>query len=298
MTPLEARTAYRQSCAALALAPDRPVATEDHRTADGVPVRVYRPATDAVLAPCLLYLHGGGWVIGDLETHDGICRTLALEAGCAVVALDYPLAPEHPFPAAIDSVLATVAWLHRDGASIGIDATRLAIGGDSAGANLATVACLLLRDRGEALPLMQLLFYPATDLRAQSGSYARITDGVPLTAARSRWFVRHYLQDLQHAQDWRASPLLAPSLAGLPPAWLLTVGHDPLRDEGIAYAHRLEEAGVVVAHLHVSDQIHGLLTLGRALPQAAPVLRQAAAVLARAVGASATDASRVAGPAA
>ena len=211
-------------------------------------------------------------MIGGLDTHDGVCRALALQSGCMVVALDYPLAPEHPFPAALDSVIETIGWLRASAPALGFDPQRLAIGGDSAGANLAAVACLMLRDAGAARPVLQLLFYPATDLRAVSASYGRVTEGVLLTAARSRWFLQHYLSDFAQANDRRASPLLAPSLADLPPAWVLTVGHDPLRDEGIAYARRLEECGVPVTHLHLSDQIHGLLTLGRALPQAAVVI--------------------------
>nr|WP_321986806.1 alpha/beta hydrolase [uncultured Lichenicoccus sp.] len=285
----EARDAYRQSCASLGLRPAAELVVEAHASGSGLPLRLYRPLAEAdgALPACLLYLHGGGWVIGDLDTHDGICRTLALRSGCLVVSLDYPLAPEHPFPAAIEGVVETIGWLRDAAPALGFDPLRFAIGGDSAGANLATVACLLLREAGEPMPVLQLLFYPATDLRAGSGSYARVTEGVLLTAARSRWFLQHYLSEPGQTQDWRASPLLAPSLAGLPPAWILTVGHDPLRDEGTAYAKRLEEAGVVIAHLHLSDQIHGLLTLGRALPQAAVVLEQASQALRRF-----TDASR------
>ena len=134
----------------------------------------------------------------------------------------------------------TIGWLLASAPALGFDPGRLAIGGDSAGANLAAVACLMLRDAGMAMPVMQLLFYPATDLRAVSASYGRVTEGVLLTAARSRWFLQHYLSDPGQAEDWRASPLLAPSLASLPPAWILTVGHDPLCDEGIAYAGRLK----------------------------------------------------------
>ena len=295
VTPDEARSAYRQTCTALAASPAGALRVEDRSTDGGVPIRFYqphgKPEAGAGLPACLLFLHGGGWVIGDLDTHDGICRALALRSGCVVAALAYPLAPEHPFPAAIDSVVAALGWLRASAPALGFDARHFAIGGDSAGANLATVACLQLRDAGMAMPVMQMLFYPATDLRATSGSYRRITEGVLLTAARSRWFVQHYLRDPARATDWRASPLLAPSLAGLPPAWILTVGHDPLRDEGIAYARRLEESGVAVTHLHLSDQIHGLLTLGRALPQAAMVINQAALALKHL-----TDASRAVAP--
>jgi acetyl esterase len=276
-----ARQMYRESCAAFSLPPVALPAVEDHTAPDGSAVRIYRPVVDEVALPWLFYLHGGGWVLGGLDTHDSICRTLARDSGRCVVALDYPLAPEHPFPAALDSALSAIAWIRADPALFGIDPQRMAIGGDSAGAALAASCCLVLRETGLPLPRLQLLFYPATDLTASSESYARITSLVPLTASRMRWFLDRYLRDPEQALNWRASPLRAASLAGLPPAFLVTAGHDPLRDEGIAYGQRLEQEGVRTVHLHLGDQIHGFLTLGRALRRAGPVLEQAAHELAR-----------------
>ncbi|WP_428392130.1 alpha/beta hydrolase [Lichenicoccus sp.] len=276
----EARLAYQQSCAAFALpAPTLP-SVEDLPGPDGCALRIYRPVVGDASLPWLFYLHGGGWVMGGLDTHDAVCRNLAHGSGCCVIAPDYPLAPEHPFPAALDSVLATLAWLRTQADTLRLRPDRMAIGGDSAGANLAASCCLILRDTGLEAPRLQLLFYPATDLRATSDSYARVNSRVPLTGDRMRWFIRHTLRDPADALDWRASPLLAPSLAGLPPCLLVTAGHDPLRDEGIAYAQRLEHEGGRVTLLHLADQIHGFLTLGRALPRAARVLQQAAQELA------------------
>ena len=285
LTVADARLAYRQSCAAFALPALTLPSVEDRTGPDGRPLRIYRPVTGDAALPWLFYLHGGGWVLGGLDTHDAICRGLAQGSGCCVVTPDYPLAPEHPFPAALDSVLATLAWLRTQTSELRLRPDRMAIGGDSAGANLAASCCLILQDAqlGDAslgAPRLQLLFYPATDLRATTDSYARVNSRVPLTGERMRWFIRHALRDPADALDWRASPLLAPSLAGLPPCLLITAGHDPLRDEGIAYAQRLEREGGRVTLLHLADQIHGFLTLGRALPRAARVLQQAAVELA------------------
>ena len=270
-----AREEFRKTCASLGLPRVELPSVEDHTAPDGLGVRVYRPIEDDADQPWLLYLHGGGWVLGDLDTHDPLCRTLAKASGCCVVALDYPLAPEHPFPDALNNAIDAIAWIHARADLFRLDPMRMSIGGDSAGATLAISCCLTLRNTGVTAPLLQLLFYPATDLTASSESYARITDTVPLTASRMHWFLQQYLSDPAQALDWRASPLLAPSLAGLPPAFVVTAGHDPLRDEGIAYARRLEGEGVRVTHLHLGDQIHGFLTLGRVLRRATPVLEQA-----------------------
>lgn len=271
-----ARGMFRESCAAFSLPSVALAQVEDRVAPGGAALRVYRPVAGEAGRPWLLYLHGGGWVLGDLDTHDPICRTLAQDSGRCVIALDYPLAPERPFPAALDSVLSAIRWITANPGLFGIDPVRMAIGGDSAGGALAASACIALREAGLPLPAFQLLFYPATDLTASSDSYGQITSTVPLTGSRMRWFLAHYLHDPDDALDWRASPLLATSLAGLPPAFVVTAGHDPLRDEGIAYAHRLERERVRVTHLHMGDQIHGFLTLGRALRRAVPVLEQAA----------------------
>ena len=276
-----ARRNYRDSCLGFGLPAAEMASVEDRNAGDGSRVRIYRPIESEAALPCLLYLHGGGWVVGDLDTHDSLCRLLARDSGFCVIALEYPRAPEHRFPAALDCAFAAIGWIRGNASALRIEPGRLAIGGDSAGAALAASCCLMLRDAGLEMPRLQILFYPATDLRARSDSYARITSRVPLTAARMHWFLGHYLRDPADALDWRASPLLAPSLAGLPPAFMVTAGQDPLRDEGVAYAQRLEQDGVGVTLLHLADQIHGFLTLGRVLRRAGPVLEQAARELAR-----------------
>lgn len=284
LSPAEARQAYSASRAVLQPPPDEVAEVRDVSIpgpAGPLTLRLYRGmgASDARALPCLLYLHGGGWVLGDLESHDGVCRRLANLAGCRVIAVDYRLAPEHRFPAAVEDSAAALAWTAGHAAELGVDPARIAVGGDSAGGNLAAVLALMGRDGAAPASAFQLLLYPAVDLAAESGSYARITEGVPLTAATMRYFVEHYAPDAGQRGDWRASPLRAASLEGTPPALVLTVGHDPLADEGRAYAERLEAEGVRVAALHLSDHVHGLLTMGRVVGAGDPVLHYAAAAL-------------------
>ena len=227
-------------------------------------LRAYRGKDAPETAPCLVFYHGGGWVIGDLDSHDVPCRAIANAASCRVISVDYRLAPEHKFPAAFDDAAAALRFVSAQASRLGVDPARIAVGGDSAGGNLAAAVALLARDDAATpTPVFQLLIYPAVDLAMTAASYQRITEGVPLTANTARWFRDHYLAGPEDATDWRASPLRASSLKGLPPALVLTVGLDPLCDEGIAYARRLDEDGVRVAHLHFADQIHGALTMGR-----------------------------------
>ena len=267
MSPAEARAAYSAGRPILQ-PPPADVAEMRDLTVPGpageIPLRLYRGlGTESGTAlPCLLYLHGGGWVVGDLESHDGVCRQLANIAGCCVVAVDYRMAPEHRFPASVDDAAAAFAGVVAHAGAWGIDPGRIAVGGDSAGGNLAAVLALMGRDGTLPLPVFQLLIYPAVDLVMTAGSYARVTSGVPLTAATMRWFVDLYVPSPQDRIDWRASPLRAASLAGAPPAFVMTVAHDPLCDEGRAYAERLEQEGVAVTALHVGDQPHGLMTMG------------------------------------
>lgn len=280
----EARQAYAASRAVLQPLPDE-VAEARDLTIPGpggpLALRLYRGAgtSDAAALPALLYLHGGGWVLGGLDSHDGVCRRLANLAACRVVAVDYRLAPEHRFPAAIDDAAAALAWVAANAAALGVDPARLAVGGDSAGGNLAAVLALMGRDGAAPASACQLLLYPVVDLAMDAASYARITTGVPLTAATMRWFADHYAPEPAQRLDWRASPLRAGRLGGTPPALVLTVAHDPLVDEGRAYAGRLEAEGVRVAALHLSDQIHGMLTMGRVIAAADPALCYAAAAL-------------------
>jgi acetyl esterase len=225
-------------------------------------VRLYRPASapaDAKL-PALVYAHGGGWVFGNLDSHDVLCAQLALEAGIAVFHVDYRLAPEARFPGAFDDVVAALKWVAANGASVGIDPTRLAIGGDSAGGNLAAAVSLWARDHGGPKLLMQLLAYPVTDAVARAESYRHFEDGYGLNAVTMEWFFDHYTPDRTSRGDWRVSPLRAASLAGLPPALVVTAGYDPLRDEGRAYAWRLQQEGTQADLVEFGGMLHGFLS--------------------------------------
>lgn len=227
-----------------------------------LPVRIYRPASapaDAKL-PALVYAHGGGWVFGNLDSHDVLCAQLALEAGIAVFHVDYRLAPEARFPGAFDDVVAALKWVADHGASVAIDPARLAIGGDSAGGNLAAAASIWARDQGGPKLLMQLLAYPVTDAVARADSYRRYEDGYGLNAITMEWFFDHYTPDKTSRGDWRVSPLRAASLAGLPPALVVTAGYDPLRDEGRAYAWRLQQEGTQADLVEFGGMLHGFLS--------------------------------------
>lgn len=240
--------------------------------------REYRPDDSEVL-PALVYFHGGGWVIGDLDTHDGACMALANEAGCAVFSVDYRLAPEHKYPAAADDCYAFTRWLAENAADKGVDAQRIAIGGDSAGGNLAAVVALMARDSGLPAIRLQLLIYPVTDYCLDTPSYIENAEGYGLTRAGMRWFWDHYLACGEDGAELKASPLQAESLAGLPPAYVITVGYDPLRDEGDAYAARLIEAGVEVELDRYEGMIHGFCVyLGRIDQAAVSISRMAAAL--------------------
>lgn len=247
-----------------------------------IPLRLYRGAgTEATeKLPVLVYFHGGGWVIGDIESHDPVCRQLANRARCAVVSVDYRLAPEHKFPAAVEDCFAATAWVAHEGAALGIDPERLAVGGDSAGGNLAAVTSLLARDQGGPPIRHQLLIYPAVDAAMDHPSIHRFAEGHLLTRATMEWFYAQYLRGPEDVDDWRASPLRASDLARLPPAFVVTGGYDPLCDEGDAYARRLERCGVSVRLRHHPEQIHGFCSMGRIIKAAGAALDEAAAALA------------------
>ena len=280
----EARAAYRDRRAVLQPLP-QDVADVTDRTIDGphgtIPLRIYRPiATDAP-SPVLVYFHGGGWVIGDLDTHDTLCRELANRAGAVVVAVDYRLAPEHRFPKAYDDAFAATQWVQRHADALRIDPHRLAVGGDSAGGNLAAAVCLGARDAGAPAIAFQLLIYPATDMRRQQPSHTSNAKGYLLTDTLITYFHDHYIDDGRHDLDWRASPLLHVDLAGLPPALVVTAGYDPLRDEGLDYARALSDAGNAVSYVCFERQIHGFITMGKVLDEANTAVALCAAELAR-----------------
>ncbi len=271
LTPAAARAAY--VAAAEVLEPPRAALprVEDLVVA-GRAARLYAAGTGRL--PLLLYLHGGGFVIGGLETHDSLCRQLALRSGGAVLALDYRLAPEHPFPAAVDDSWAALEWLAGQAGSLGLDASRLAIGGDSAGGTLAAVAAIHARDRGLRLAL-QLLITPGTAAQADTGSHRLFANGFLLDAAAIAWFFDQYIPQRQR-HDWRFAPLEAPDLEGVAPACLLLAECDPLVDEGLAYGDRLRAAGVPVQLEIGRGLTHDFIKMGRVLKQAG-VFQQVAA---------------------
>ena len=255
--------AIRQAIEAFATAgraAAEPVAHIEDRTVPGpagvVPVRVYRPGDEAAL-PVLLWFHGGGWTIGSLETHDNTCRSLANAVGCIVVSVDYRLAPEHKFPAAADDAFAATQWIAEYAADLGGDPKRIAVGGDSAGGNLAAVVSLQARDAGGPALAFELLVYPVTDHEFESPSMRENATGYFLELESMRWFYNQYLRDERDGADWRFSPARAADLSGLPPAFVLTAEFDPLRDQGEAYARRLEAAGVPVEARRYDGVFHG-----------------------------------------
>jgi acetyl esterase len=281
-TPEEARRAYEQGFPELQ-GEREPVASLTERSISGpggpLMLRIYRGQRAAATgAPALLYLHGGGWVLGNLESHDEICRWFANMAACVVVCPDYRLAPEHKFPAAIEDCRAVLSFMQGGAEDLGIDAKRIAVAGDSAGGNLATVLCLTARG-GKNPPTAQLLFYPNTDASQTADSYRRFADAYGLTSATMAWFRDHYVSHAGDIDDWRVSPLKAASLAGAAPAFVAIAGHDILADEGEAYVKRLEEDGVPVALRRWTGQIHGFVSMGRHGPAARQAV--AAAVAAR-----------------
>jgi acetyl esterase len=265
LTPQAAREQYLSTRAG-AQGPRPDGVSVSDRTIPGpdgpIVVRLYRPDSAAAESklPALVFAHGGGWVFGNLDSHDVLCAQLAIEARIAVFAIDYRLAPEARFPGAFDDVVAGLQWVAANGPSAGIDASRLAIGGDSAGGNLAASVALWARDHNGPKLRLQLLAYPVTDAVARLESYRLFADGYGLNAPTMEWFFDHYTPDKATREDWRVSPLRAKSLAGLPPALVVTAGYDPLRDEGRAYAWRLQKEGTVTDLVEFGGMLHGCLS--------------------------------------
>jgi acetyl esterase len=243
-----------------------------------IPVRVYRPSDEPDL-PVLLYLHGGGWTIGTLDGVEALCRELCTRAGCLVVSVDYRLAPEHPFPAAIEDAYAAARWVAEHGSELGGDGTRLAIGGDSAGGNLAAAVSLLARDAGGPAIALQLLAYPATEYALERPSWLEHAKAPLLTTDDVVWFWGQYLPDASDRADPRATPNSAASLAGLPPTFVLTAEYDPIRDDGEAYAARLTQDGVDVTHVRYPGVFHGFFTMVGMLARTDVAIQDAATQL-------------------
>lgn len=286
LTPGEAREAYMASRAVLQPEPED-VAEVRELSAPGpagaIPLRLYRPlgAGEAAVLPGLVFYHGGGWLLGGLDSHDGVCRWIANRVRCLVLSVDYRLAPEHKFPAAVEDCAAATWFAIKQAGDLGIDARRVAVGGDSAGGNLAAVVALMARDGDLPPVIFQVLVYPATDMTMTTVSAQTVTDGVPLTSRTMKWFIDHYMHNDANRIDWRASPARAASLAGTAPALVVTASFDPLHDEGVEYAGRLEREGVRVTAVNFSDQMHGFMSMGKVIRASATVLGMIGEVLRR-----------------
>jgi acetyl esterase len=244
-----------------------------------IPARLYTPPGAEGPAPLLAYFHGGGWVIGDLDTHDDPCRFLAAHSGAKLLSVDYRLAPEHPFPAAAEDAFAAHEWAVGNAERLGVDAGRIAVGGDSAGGNLAAGACLMAREAGAPSPAMQLLIYPVTETAGTAQSRNTFAEGFLLTRGDMDWFEEHYLPPGVDREDPRVALLGATDLSGLPPAYIAVAGFDPLRDEGETFALRLREAGVQVALRRHPDLIHTFANLTAVCPSAQQAMLEAAGAL-------------------
>ena len=243
--------------------PGEPVASVEDLSLGGVPCRLYRPV-DSDALPVVVWLHGGGWVIGSVETYDPVARAVALASGAAVVSVDYRLAPEHRFPAAVDDAEAAVLAIASSASELGLDGSRLAVAGDSAGGNLSAVVARRLRDSGGPPLRLQALIYPVTDASMDTPSYTEVAVNGALSGEEMEWYWRHYLGSGDGAHP-DASPLKAPDLSDLPAAWVLVADHDPLRDEALAYADALRAAGVPVELRRFGGMVHGFLRWRRIL---------------------------------
>ena len=282
-TPEEARESMRSRTAGLGPFPDVAAITEHRVPVKGteIAVRLYSPG-GAGPHPALVFYHGGGWVIGDLDTHDGLCRTLTNAAGCLVASVDYRLAPETKYPAAPEDSYAALLWLVANAGKLGIDPRRIAVGGDSAGGNLSTVVAIMARDRKGPALASQILIYPVTNHSLDTPSYHENATGYVLTREAMRWFWRHYLAREEQGKEPHASPLQAASLTGLPPALVITAECDPLRDEGEAYAARLRDAGVPVTLTRYGGMFHGFIRMTRFLDKARAAVDEVAGSLRKA----------------
>ena len=283
--PVPEARALMQAMAGMSATIDLPIASVEDRTIPGpggsIPVRLYTPEGRGA-HPLLLYFHGGGWVLGGLDTHDTVCRELAHGAGCAVMSVDYRLAPEHQFPAAPDDCYAALVWAATNAAAIGVDATRIAVGGDSAGGNLTCVTALQARDKGGPRLCFQLPVYPVTNHSLDTPSYRENAKGYLLETESMAWFWGHYLPSDRDGEHPYASPLRATDFRDLPPALVITAEFDPLRDEGEAYGKRLQEAGVPTELRRYDGMIHGFFGMSAIMDQAKAAIADASTALRRA----------------
>lgn len=286
-TPQEARAAIDALIGMVAGPPEKVAKIEDRKIpgpAGQIPVRIYTPANAAPMG-ALVYFHGGGWVVGNIESHDVLCRSLANGAGCVTVSVDYRLAPEHKFPAAPEDCYAATKWVSDNAAALGVDAKRIAVGGDSAGGNLAAVVSQMARDRGGPNIAFQLLIYPATDWAHETASQRQFTeDGYILSRSDMVWFYGHYMTADSDRTNPYFSPACAKSLAGLPPAYVMTCEVDPLRDEGEAYAEALRKAGVAVKAKRYAGVCHGFAMMPGVVDAAKRAVAECCAELRNAIG--------------
>ncbi|WP_345814087.1 alpha/beta hydrolase [Paraburkholderia sp. PREW-6R] len=298
LTPQAARASYERSAPILEIARAPMFAVDDLRvpTRDGATIRarLYQPVEPswADPAPALVYYHGGGFTVGSVDTHDALCRMFARDARCAVLSVDYRLAPEHRFPTAVNDAFDGLTWLYTHAAEYGIDPARLAVGGDSAGGTLATVSAVIARDTGIELAL-QLLIYPGTTGYQQTDSHSRLANGFLLSGETIQWFFDQYVRETGDRDDWRFAPLDgtrggtrgAPDFSGLAPAWIAVAEYDPLSDEGVAYAAKLRAAGNRVTLVRYPGMIHEFFKMGGFVPEVAHAHADAAAALRAAFGA-------------
>ncbi|MDA1098349.1 MAG: alpha/beta hydrolase [Proteobacteria bacterium] len=280
----EAREIFEITAPALNIRPEDVFRSEDRwiEGAEGdIPIRIYTPHEPAPgeLLPITVFYHGGGFVIGSLDSYDNLCRALANRAACIVVSVDYRLAPEHRFPAAVDDALEAYQWVGDHAAELDGDARRMAIAGDSAGGNIAAVTAIGIRGEGDIAPLLQVLIYPVAGGAPETPSHYEFAEGLLLTRANILWFYDQYLDQPEDAADPRFAPLLADDLSGLPPALVIVAGYDPLRDEGIAYAEALKQAGVAVELSNYAGMVHGFLSLADAVDQGKAAIDQVATAL-------------------
>ena len=282
LTPAAARIELAKSGNAVAPGARRLARVSDLKAVDGenkIPVRVYVPFGKATALPALIYFHGGGWVLGNLATHDRLSRVLADDGECIDIAVEYRLAPEHKFPAAVHDALGAYAWVVKEAGALGIDPQRIAVGGDSAGGNLAAVVAQAAATGVVPPPVFQMLIYPVTDLGCDTRSYTVYGDGYFLTRDVMLWFRSHYLSELSEIEDPRVSPLRGEVRKPLAPALVMTAGFDPLLDEGLAYAEKLRRAGTDVVYRCYEPLIHGFASVTGAVPAARAALRDATAAL-------------------